>query len=373
MLMTAALAVILNLQCASLSIAQNRKDTRNPEYPEWRTNTEKRLINLDELQSPAVSKDAIPAVDRPQFVIIREARQWLADNEPVIVLQVGGIARAYPMQILVWHEVVNDQIGGVPVAVTFCSVCHSAIVYDRRLERRTLSFGVSGFVHGANMILYDRETESWWQQFTGEAVVGDLTGKKLSRLPAQIISFAQFATAYPRGEVLSRQTGFVRDYGRNPHIKYDKLNGYPSHFRGKSDKRLMPMEKVIGVEIVGKAKAFPYQITRVLNVIYDHIDTKEIVIFHGEGTLAALDEEDMKQSREVGSTGVFEPMVGGRRLQFRYAEGLFVDEETGSRWNIIGKAVSGPLQGQSLKRIPHGDYFAFAWLAFKPATEIFVP
>jgi Protein of unknown function (DUF3179) len=370
-LIASALAVILNLQCASLIIAQSRKDARNSEYPEWRTNTEKRTISLAELESPAVTKDAIPAIDRPRFVAVREAREWLSDDEPVIALEVNFVSRAYPMEIMVWHEVVNDQIGGVPVAITFCSVCHSAIVFNRKLDRRVLSFGISGFVHGANMIFYDRETESWWQQFTGEAVVGDLTGKRLSRLPAEIISFAEFASAYPNGEVLSRETGYVRDYGRNPHLKYDKLNGYPSHFRGRPDKRLVPMERVIGVEITGHTKAFPYRISRARHVIYDRVGGQEIVIFHAGGTLSALDEEDMKRSRDVGSTGVFNPTIDGRRLQFRYENGQFIDQETGSRWNVLGKAVSGPLQGRSVKRIPHGDYFAFAWLAFKPATEIF--
>ena len=366
-----ASALVVFIQCSSFIPAQSRKDARNTEYPEWRTNTEKRTINLDDLESPAVTKDSIPAIDRPRFVAVNDARKWLSDNEPVIALQVNGVSRAYPMEIIVWHEVVNDVIGGVPVAVTFCSVCHSAIAFDRRLERRILWFGVSGFVYGANMILYDRETESWWQQFTGEAVVGDLTGKKLRSLPAVIISFAEFASAYPNSEVLSRQTGYVRDYGRNPHLKYDKLNGYPSHFRGKPDERLVPMERVIGVEIEGYAKAFPYHLSRARHVIYDRIGAHEIVVFHADGTLSALDEEDMKRSRDVGSTGVFDPTIDGRRLLFRYENGRFIDQETGTRWNILGKAVSGPLQGRSLKRIPHGDYFAFAWLAFKPATEIF--
>ena len=149
-----ASALVIFIQCSSFIIAQSRKDARNAEYLEWRTNTEKRTINLDELESPAVTKDAIPAIDRPRFVAAGDARNWLSENEPVIALQVKGVRRAYPMEILVWHEVVNDQIGGVPVAVTFCSVCHSAIVFDRRLDRRILSFGVSGFVYGANMILF---------------------------------------------------------------------------------------------------------------------------------------------------------------------------------------------------------------------------
>ncbi len=344
---------------------------QNSAYPEWKTNTEKRSINLKDLLTPGVTKDGIPAIDRPRFIGVKEAGKWLSENEAVIALQVGGVNRAYPLQILIWHEIVNDMIGGVPVMVTYCSICNSAIVFNRTLARRTLSFGIAGFVHGSNMVMYDRETESWWQQFTGEAIVGDLTGKKLKPLPAQIISFAQFAKAFPKGSVLSRQTGFNREYGTNPHFRYDNLEGRPSHFRGKPDARLIPMEKVIGVEIGDQAKAYPYAVSRARRVIYDRIGAQEIVIFHSDGALSALDETDMTKSKPAGSTGVFEPFVGGRRLTFRYEGGEFVDAETGSHWNIVGRAIAGSLQGKTLKRIAHGDYFAFAWLAFKPKTEIF--
>jgi len=372
-LMLPILALLVGLQGASLLQAQDRKDNRDPLYSEWRTNTAKRSINLDNLDSPGVTKDGIPALDRLRYETINQARAWLGDREPVITIEINRVSRAYPMQILIWHEVANDVIGGVPVAITFCSVCHSAIVFDRRLDGRTLSFGVSGFIYGANMVLYDRETESWWQQFTGRALVGDLTGSQLKRLPAQIISFGEFAAAYPRGEVMSRQTGFKREYGRNPHLKYDNLNGYPSHFRGKLDRRLKPMEKVIGIEIGDKTKAYPYVISRARHVIADHIGAQDIVIFHTEGTVAALDEEYIKDSKEAGSTGVFDPLLEGQRLEFRYEKGEFIDAATGSHWNILGQAVSGPLRGKSLKRIPHGDYFAFAWIAYKPQTEIYAP
>jgi hypothetical protein len=360
------------IQGANSAAAQ--KKIPHPDFPDWKTNFEKRSINLRDLVSPdvPVAKDGIPAIDRPRFVSVNEARNWLADKEPVIVLQVRGISRAYPLQILVWHEVVNDQIGGVPVMISYCSVCNSAIVFERKLGRRILTFGITGFIHGSNMVLYDRETESWWQQFTGEAIVGDFNGRKLKSLPAQVIGFAQFASAFPKAEVLSRQTGYARDYGRNPHFRYDNIEGGPSHFRGKPDRRLRPMEKVIGIEIDNQAKAYPYSISSARRVLYDQIGTQEIVIFHAEGALSALDATDMKKSKEAGSTGVFSPLIDGRKLAFRYDSGQFVDAETGSHWNILGAAVSGSLQGKTLKRISHGDYFAFAWLAFKPKTEIYV-
>jgi hypothetical protein len=361
------------LQSAGYGVSDQRKVGQNPDYPDWKTNTTKRSIQLKDLVTPdvPVAKDGIPAIDQPRFISVKEARNWLSDKEPVIALQVKGVNRAYPLQILVWHEVINERIAGVPVIITYCSICNSAIVFDRRLGRRILTFGISGFVHGSNMVLYDRETESWWQQFTGEAIVGDLTGRKLSPLPAQIISFAQFAAAYPNAEVLSKETGHHRDYGRNPHFRYDNIEGGPSHFRGKPDRRLRPMEKVIGIEIAELAKAYPYAISGTRRVLYDQIGSQQIVIFHAEGALSALDATEMKKSKEAGSTGVFDPVVNGQRLNFRYENGQFVDAETGSRWNILGMAISGSHKGKVLKRIPHGDYFAFAWLAFKPKTMIF--
>ncbi len=351
--------------------SQDRRVIRELEYPGWCTNIDKRLINLDDLTRPGIPKDGIPVIDRPKFVTIGEAREWLSDNEPVIVLEMGNISRAYPLQILLWHELALDEINGVPIAITFCAMCHSAIVFERKVDGHTLTLSISGFIRNADMILYDRETESWWQQLTGEAVVGDMVGKRLKQLPAQIVSFAQFASAYPQGEVLSRNTGYTRDYGRNPHAGYDDVNGRPIMFRGKADTRLRPMEKLIGVVIGDKAKAYPYAISHARRVIYDRIGSQEVVVFHADGAASALDAGDMKKSREVGSTGVFDPQVDSRRLQFRYEAGQFIDAETGSHWDILGRAVSGKLRGKNLRKIAYGDYFAFAWFAFKPKSELF--
>ena len=223
----------------------------------------------------------------------------------------------------------------------------------------------------SDMVMYDRETESWWQQFTGEAIVGDLTGKKLRQLPAQIIGFGQFAEARPAGRVLSRETGYSRDYGRNPYAGYDDINGRPFLYRDKNDQRLRPMEKVVAVEVGDNYKAYPYSITRTRHVIHDRLGTQELVIFHAEGAASALDTSDTSKSRDVGASGVFDPHIDGKRLHFRYESGQFVDVETGSRWNILGQAIGGELQGKRLTPIRHGDYFAFAWFAFRPETEIF--
>lgn len=339
--------------------------------PGWKTNVDKRSIDLSELMSGGPAKDGIPSIDDPKFVAVDNAGKWLQPGEPVISLKLGSDVRAYPLQILMWHEIVNDQVGGQNVTITFCPLCYTAIAFDRRLEGKVYSFGVSGMLRHSDMVMYDRQTESWWQQISGEAIVGDLTGKTLKQFLTQIVSFGQFSEAHPRGLVLSRETGFSRDYGRNPYVGYDDIDDVPFLFKGKTDKRLRPMEKVIAVELGSTARAYPHSITKQRRVIQDRIGSTEIVIFHADGAASALDKERISESKEVGSTGVFEPFIDGRKLTFIYEKSDFVDQQTGSRWNIFGKAISGKLTGSELKQIPHGDYFAFAWLVFKPETKIF--
>jgi hypothetical protein len=171
--------------------------------------------------------------------------------------------------------------------------------------------------------------------------------------------------------VLSRNTGFPRDYGRNPYVGYDDINASPILYRGKTDSRLRPMERVVAVQLGNITRAYPYSITRSRHVIADRVGSKDIVVFHIEGASSALDSGRINESRDVGATGVFDPKIDDQHLHFRYAAREFVDDETGSRWNILGQAISGPLVGKRLTRITHGDYFAFAWLAFRPESEVF--
>lgn len=341
--------------------------------PGWKTNTAKRLIRLHELEQGGPGKDGIPAIDRPVFVSLKSARSWLSLAEPVISLVIDGQARAYPLQILIWHEMVNDRIAGVPVAVTFCPLCYSAIAFDRRVSGHEYTFGVSGMLRNSNMVMYDHQTESLWQQLTGEAVVGDLVGNTLRQIPAQIVSFGQFVSAHKTGLVLSRNTGYKRDYGRNPYVGYDNISNRPFMYRGKSDGRLKPMEKVVTVSINNVSKAYPYSITQKKRVINDEVGGEQIVVFHHRGAISALDRADMPKSRQVGSTGVFHREVHGRLLTFayNYANFTFVDDQTASMWDITGQAIEGPLKGRNLSPVAHGDYFAFAWLVFKPETAIY--
>jgi hypothetical protein len=174
-------------------------------------------VPYSEILSGGPPRDGIPAIDEPRFVTAEEADEWLEPQEPVIFLQIGDDARAYPIQVLMWHEIVNDTVGGVPVLVTFCPLCNTAIGFERTLDGRVLDFGTAGRLRNSNLIMYDRQTESWWQQATGGAIVGELTGRQLTFRPASIIAWADSKATHPGGEVLSRETGYGRDYGRNPY------------------------------------------------------------------------------------------------------------------------------------------------------------
>ena len=343
-----------------------------PALRQFDTDHSKHNIDLSTLKSGGPPKDGIPSIDTPSFVSVGAASDWIAPEEPVILLEHKGIARAYPLQILTHHEIVNDRIAGTPVAVTFCPLCYSALVFKRTLDGAPVEFGVSGLLRNSDLVMYDRKTETLWQQFTGKAIVGDRTGQTLEQLPSQILSFRQFGEAHPDGEVLSRDTGHNRPYGRNPYAGYDDIDNKPFAFDGPVDDRLPPMAKVVAVSVGDTHKAFPHSTTEKKRVIHDTVGNRPLVVFHAPGAVSALDAAQIPESKEVGSTGVFDRRVDGRRLQFSYAgDGRFRDAETGSTWTVTGEAVSGPLKGTQLNRISHGDYFAFAWMAFRPNAAIY--
>ncbi|MCA1802740.1 MAG: DUF3179 domain-containing protein [Rhodothermaceae bacterium] len=340
------------------------------QLPGFNTNLEMRSIELDELIDGGPGKDGIPSIDNPQFVSQEEASAWLRDVEPVISLEVNGEARAYPIQILMWHEIANDELGGVPVAVTFCPLCYSAIVFDRRLDGEVLEFGVSGMLRHSDMIMYDRTTESLWQQFSGEALVGDLTGDYLDILPSQLISFEQFREMYPGAEVMSRETGQRRNYGQNPYAGYDDIKNSPFLLKEKVSDKISPMQKVVGVRTEKEVKGYSYRVTVDKRVLHDRVGGEPIVIFHLDGMASAMDNRDIHRSRDDGATGVFSPLLNGKTLEFEFRDGQIRDTNTGSTWSITGRATSGTLQGEQLETKIFGDYFAFAWLVFYPDTEV---
>ena len=337
----------------------------------WTTDFSRHSVPYSEILSGGPPRDGIPPIDDPKFTTPEDADRWLGDQEPVIAFELNGDARAYPLQILIWHEIVNDVVGGVPVAVTFCPLCNTAIVFERTLEGVVYDFGTSGKLRNSDLIMWDRQTESWWQQFTGEAIVGELTGKKLMFLSGPIIAWSDFRSANPEAKVLSRDTGFSRSYGQNPYGGYDQADNPPFLFDGELDGRLAAKDRVVDVSIDGVTAVFPFLTLEEERVVNYTVNNQDLVVLFKSGTVSALDKSSISGSRDVGATGVFERTVDSQNLTFRFDGENFVDDQTGSIWNIFGQAVEGPLSGQKLNPVVHTNIFWFAIAAFRPDAMIY--
>jgi hypothetical protein len=341
---------------------------------EFSTDFARHTVPYGDILSGGPPKEGIPAIDRPQFVAVDEANAWLAPMEPVILVQAGDETRAYPLQILMWHEIVNDTVGGLPLAVSFCPLCNTAIAFERTLNGRVLDFGTTGRLRFSNLIMYDRQTETWWQQASGEGLAGELAGQRLAFYPATIVPWAEFRDAYPAGKVLSRATGYDRDYGRNPYQGYDDVTRSPFLYEGPATPGALPaMARVFTVAIGGEAVAYPYDTLATAHVVEDTVGGTPVVIFWVPGTVSALDGFSVSDGQDVGSAAAFSPVLDGRRLTFRTEGAAIADDETGSQWNVLGQAVSGELAGRTLEPIVGINHFWFSWAAFRPDTRIYEP
>ena len=243
-------------------------------------------------------------------------------------------------------------------------------MFRRTVDGGVLAFGTTGLLRFSNLVMYDRQTESWWQEFDGVAIVGDMTGKRLEILPNSIVSWEEFKEAHPEGKVLSRATGFSRSYGRNPYWGYD--TSMPYLYEGPADRRLPAMERVATVDIGPESLAVPFSVLEMESVVNLTLGGRDLVVFFKRGTASPVDAHSVAEGRDVGAVAVFDPSLDGRRLSFSVEGGQIVDEETGSVWNLFGEAVSGPLYGKTLTPIPHQRAFWFAWAVFRPETKIYL-
>lgn len=349
----------------------------------------------------------------PRFVAQGEAAGWLGDREPVVLVRLGGEARLYPLQVLTWHEIANDVLGGVPIAVSYCPLCNSALVFDRRVpltdaghaaaeaarhatdpaaivvapddawgaayafqagrsapERaQVVTFGVSGLLYLSNLLMFDDGTFTLWSQLTGEAAVGALAGERLVRYGAQIVSFADARAAHPDALVLSRETGFERPYGRNPYLGYDEAGSPAFLFRGRRDDRLEAKARVVAID-GPQPVAYPFDHLARVRIVHDTVAGRAIVLFWVPGTATALGAASIADAADVGASGAFGAELDGRRLRFVARDDGFEDLETGSRWDVTGRAVSGPLAGRTLEPVTHDTTLWFAWAAFRPETDV---
>ncbi len=275
----------------------------------------KHSIPLDEIFDGGPGKDGIPSIDHPKFITTAQAKNDLQLDGSGLAVSINGDSRFYPYQILVWHEIANDTVGGTPVLVSYCPLCNTGIVFERKINGETVEFGVSGKLYNSDLLMYDRKTESLWSQILGQAVVGLLTGTELKQLEADDISLQTFIQKYPQGKVLSKDTGFARDYDRNPYGNYSQTNDTLFPVK-RQDSRLTPKAVIYGVEVNGTFKAYPKETLKIRGTVSD--------------------------------------IVNGHKIEIRYNDGLISISDITGGMNVLAKPS-----------------FWFAWFAFHPDTELY--
>jgi hypothetical protein len=315
------------------------------------------IVPLDQIVTGGPPPDGIPSIDKPKFISVQEADRNLEDSELVLGLNINGDVRAYPLQIMVWHEIVNDKVGNTPVAVTYCPLCFTNQVFNRTMnDGKILEFGTSGKLYNSNLVMYDRTTKSLWSQAMAQGIVGKFAGIKLERIPFDVIYWKEWKQLYPESNVLSTDTGSSRPYGADPYGDY-YTNGDVLFPVSGGDDRLGLKEVVIGFEKEGQHKAYKLQEIEDKKVINDQVNGKPVVIF----------------SLYPFMVRSYDPVVEGQILEFNYnIKGInFVDKQTSSLWNFEGKAISGQMKGKQLTRLPFDEGFWFEWVAFHPETELY--
>lgn len=357
---------------------------------EWPvTDFSKATVPLSELlRGCPAGRECIPALDADgatadrssrvgDATFVSVARADTPDDFPVAFVTVNGETRAYPLHVLIWHEIVNDVVGGVPVAVTYCPLCNIAVAFEREVAGRRLDFSVTGFLRNSDLVMFDRQTESWWQQATGEAIAGSFAGERLEVLTTRVVSFGEFAAAFPDAEVLTESTGFGMQYGVNPYRDYEYGNQFqaavPFLFQGEYDPRLPPLARVLTLGAdTGDPLALRYSTLHERGVATVEVGGTRVVAFTSGGTRSVLDQSEISESAYVGTAVAYRAAIDGRELTFAAADdrGFYRDEETGSRWDITGLAIEGPLKGKALEPVLHTTEFWFAWAAFQPETRL---
>ena len=316
------------------------------------TNGQKHLIPLDKIKGGGPPKDGIPSIDNPKFSEVPDS-EFVSDSDVVIGLEINGDARAYPLFILVWHEIVNDRVGDVPVAVTYCPLCYTNQVFERIIDGNEVEFGTSGKLYNSNLLMYDRWTESYWSQGLGLAVTGELTGMQLKTIPFDVITWGDWKKLHPDTLVLTTDTGHLRSYATDPYGDYytDPRIIFPID---NQDDRMHPKEIILGFNEDGIYKAYKQNDVELHKVINDDI---------GETSL-------MLVSLFSQNSRAFDRNLNGEVLEFEFIDEKIIDPKTKSEWNYDGVAISGPKEGSKLTRMSIEPGFWFEWVAFHPETEV---
>lgn len=274
-------------------------DPRPKSWENWKTDFTKTNIDVSAIISGGPPKDGIPAVDKPKHISIEQANSQLDDREPVIGIEIGGEAVAYPLGVLMRHEIANDVIGGKPVLVTYCPLCNSAIVFDAMIDGKRHDFGTTGRLRNSDLVMYDRQTETWWQQFTGKALIGEYLGRELVAIPSRVESYANFKKRFPGGKVMAGASGSLANYSVNPYTGYD-TSAKPFLYNGEMPEGIAAMERVI---VVRDASA-PLAVSMVSVRKKGKMSVSGYEVIWTEGQASALDTREIAEGREIGNITV---------------------------------------------------------------------
>jgi len=346
---------------------------------QWKTDSTKHTVDLRDL-TMATAKNALPTLDYPKFIHKSDKKYNFYEHEPVICISFNGRSKAYPLSLLTMYELSNDSLGGEELMITYCPMCNAAMVFNRKVKTKgttlLLDFSISGILMHNDMVMYDRQTETWWEQLMGEAIVGELAGTELKMMRALIISAKDYFDRYPDGLILSPSdiTTITKRHNHRPfyHMDHDKRSIDTSYYLPeKIDPRLPPLERVLDIHVEGHTKIYPFEEIAKKQVINDVFDNMNFVIFYHGETVSVLDEDKLSKSKRTGSATAFRSNLDGVNYTFHKAGNYFMDDQTGSTWDITGYCKEGTLKGKQLWILPHSNHFAFAYLAFFPEAEIY--
>ncbi len=317
------------------------------------TDGQKHIIPLDKIRGGGPPKDGIPSIDNPQFTIVNES-QFVADSDIVIGLNINGETKAYPLFILVWHEIVNDIVGGIPVAITYCPLCYTNQVFDRTLDGTVVEFGTSGKLYNSNLVMYDRLTDSYWSQGLGMAIMGELSGDTLDTIPFDVISWGDWKSMHPDTLVLTTDTGHIRSYATDPYGDY-YTNPRILFPVDNSDNRIHPKELILGFQQDNIFKAYKQSDVESNGIINDTVGDSSILLV----------------SMFSGNARIFDRTINDETLDFTFEDGILYDTKTRSVWNYDGVSISGDMRGEQLSRLSINPGFWFSWISFHQDTLIY--
>lgn len=320
------------------------------------------LIDFDKkVVSGGPPPDGIPPIEDPIYISIAEAEDFMNSGDPIFVLESEEGIKAYPQKILVWHEIVNEFIDGKAVSITYCPLTGSAICYKGDLESGETNFGTSGKLVNSNLIMYDRETRSYWPQILGVAINGSEEGKLLEEIPIIWTTWDKLVNTYPEARVLSLDTGFFRSYGVDPYGSYQSERSYynsgePFFAVMAKDNRFESKEVVIGIKAGNSVAALSKTLVSEKGILNIEVGGKSIVAFYDK----ALD-----------AVRVYSRELEEKILEFEMEDKTLKDSGSGSLWNIFGESIDGDHKGKKLEWITSFDVMWFAWYAFYPDTEVY--